>query len=175
MPHYPVAVVVAPVTSGFGVMVAVFWLVRWPTRGQSVLFSLLGSVCIAAACLVQGDPRLGLVGCSAFAVLGAYITFFHAAQDMLINLSIAISTSAVLAARLIPYYDAVVAGSDSSFRGSPLAFPFAVIGSCIRRAATCDIPSQQLTGLLIRRAFYPSAFELLLRRRDGPSIWACDG
>jgi hypothetical protein len=75
---YPAAVVVAPIASGFGVIVALFWLIRWPTRGQSVLFSLTGSVCIAAACLVQGDPRLGLLGCGAFAVLGGYIAFFTA-------------------------------------------------------------------------------------------------
>jgi hypothetical protein len=78
VPHYPAAVVVAPIASGFGVIVALFWLIRWPTRRQSVLFSLTGSVCIAAACLVQGDPRLGLLGCGAFAVLGGYIAFFTA-------------------------------------------------------------------------------------------------
>jgi predicted RNA-binding Zn ribbon-like protein len=31
LPHYPAAVVVAPVASGFGVTVALFWLIRWPT------------------------------------------------------------------------------------------------------------------------------------------------
>jgi hypothetical protein len=29
--HYPAAVVVAPIASGFGVVVALFWLIRWPT------------------------------------------------------------------------------------------------------------------------------------------------
>ena len=68
VPRYPVSVVVSPIASGFGAIAALFWLIRWPTRGQSVVFSLTGSVCIAAACLVQGDPRVGLLGCSAFAV-----------------------------------------------------------------------------------------------------------
>jgi diguanylate cyclase (GGDEF)-like protein len=171
VPHYPVAVIVAPVASGFGVMVALFWLIRWPTRGQSVLFSLTGSVCIAAACLVQGDPRLGLLGCSAFAVLGGYIAFFHSARDMLINFSIAISTSAVLAARLIRDYDTVVAGCGFLLvLVLNVAFPFAVhwlvhsLGSDLRHSSR-----DTLTGLLIRRAFYQSAYGLLLRRRDGPS------
>jgi diguanylate cyclase (GGDEF)-like protein len=171
VPHYPVALVVAPATSGFGVVVALFWLVRWPTRGQSVLFSLTGSVCIGAACLVQADPRLGLVGCSAFAVLGAYIAFFHAAQDMLINLLIAISTSAVLAARLIRYYDPVVAGCGFLLvLVLNVAFPFAVhwlvhsLGNDLRNSSR-----DTLTGLLIRRAFYQSSYGLLLRRREGPS------
>jgi hypothetical protein len=64
LPHYPAAFIVAPIASGFGVMVALSWLIRWPTRRRSLLFSLAGSVCIAAACLVQGDPRIGLLGCS---------------------------------------------------------------------------------------------------------------
>jgi len=171
VPHYPAAVVVAPIASGFGVIVALFWLIRWPTRGQSVLFSLTGSVCIAAACLVQGDPRLGLLGCSAFAVLGGYIAFFHSARDMMINLSIAISTGAVLAARLVRYYDIVGAGCAFLLvLVLNVAFPFAV--HWLVRAPGSDLrhsSRDQLTGLLIRRAFYQSAYGLLLRRREGPS------
>ena len=59
VPRYPVSVVVSPIASGFGAIAALFWLIRWPTRGQSVVFSLTGSVCIAAACLVQGDRAWG--------------------------------------------------------------------------------------------------------------------
>ncbi len=171
VPHYPAAVIVSPIASGFGVLVALFWLIRWPTRGQSVLFSLVGSVCIAAACLVQGDPRVGLLGCSAFAVLGGYIAFFHSARDMMINLSIAITTGAVLAVRLIRYYDTVVAGCGFLLvLALNVAFPFAVywlvhaLGSDLRHSSR-----DTLTGLLIRRAFYQSAYALLLRRREGPS------
>ena len=93
LPHYPVAVVVAPVASGFGLTVALLWLIRWPTRGQSVLYALTGSGCIAAACLVQGDPLAGLLGSGAFAVLGGYIAFFHTAQYMMINFAIAMATA----------------------------------------------------------------------------------
>jgi diguanylate cyclase (GGDEF)-like protein len=171
LPHYPAAVVVAPVASGFGMIVALFWLIRWPTRGQSVLFSLTGSVCIAAACLVQGDPRAGLLGCSAFAVLGGYIAFFHTAQDMMINLAIAMTTAAVLSARLIRDYDTVLACCAFLLvLVLNVAFPFAVqwlvhaLGSDLRHSSR-----DTLTGLLIRRAFYQSAYALLLRRREGPS------
>ncbi len=52
LPRYPVAEIVAPVASGVGMTVAMLWLIRWPTRGQSVLFALTGSVCITASCLV---------------------------------------------------------------------------------------------------------------------------
>jgi diguanylate cyclase (GGDEF)-like protein len=171
VPHYPATVVVAPVTAGFGVIVAVFWLIRWPTRAQSVVFALTGSVCIAAACLVQGDPRVGLLGCSTFAVLGGYIAFFHTTQDMMINFAIAISTAALLAARLIRDYDTVVASCGFLLvLVLNVAFPFAVhwlvhaLGSDLRHSSR-----DTLTGLLIRRAFYQSAYALLLRRRVRPS------
>jgi diguanylate cyclase (GGDEF)-like protein len=171
VPHYPATVVVAPVTAGFGVIVAVFWLIRWPTRAQSVAFALTGSVCIAAACLAQGDPRLGLLGCSTFVVLGGYIGFFHTGRDMMINVAIAISTAALLAARLIPYYDIVLAGcAFLLLMVLNVALPFALhwlvhaLGRDLRHSSR-----DTLTGLLIRRAFYQSAYALLLRRRERPS------
>jgi diguanylate cyclase (GGDEF)-like protein len=139
LPHDSAAVLVAPVVSGFGVTIALFWLIRWPTRIQSMLYSIIGGFCIAAACLVQGDPLAGLLGCSAFAVLGSYIAFFHTALDMMVNFVIAMTTAAVLVTHLIH-----------------------ALGSDLRRSSR-----DTLTGLLIRRAFYQSAYALLLRRREG--------
>lgn len=69
LPRYPAAEVVSPVASGVGMTVALLWLIRWPTRGQSVVYALTGSVCITAACLVQRDPLAALLGSCAFAVL----------------------------------------------------------------------------------------------------------
>jgi diguanylate cyclase (GGDEF)-like protein len=171
LPHYRAALIVAPIASGFGVLVALLWVVRWPSRGQSVLFCLAGSACTAAACLVQGDPRIGLLGCSAFAVLGGYIAFFHTARAMMINFTIAMTTAAVLTARLAGYYDAVVAGCGFLLvLVLNVAFQFAVqwlvyaLGTDLRRSSR-----DTLTGLLTRRTFYQSAYSLLLRRREGPS------
>ena len=171
LPHYPAAVYVASVASGFGVTVALLWLMRWPTRGQSLLYSLAGSVCIAAACLVQVDPLAGLLGCSAFAMLGGYIAFFHTPVDMMVNFVIATTTAALLTTRLIRSYDAVVAGCAFLLvLALNVAFPFAMqwliqaLGSDLRRSSR-----DTLTGLLIRRAFYQSAYALLLDRREGPS------
>ena len=169
-PHYPAAVVVAPVASGFGVTVALLWLIRWPTRGQSVLYALTGSVCIAAACLAQGDPLAGLLGSGAFAVLGGYIAFFHTAPYMMINFAIAMTTAVVLVERLIRYYDTVVAGCAFLLvLVLNVAFPFAV--QWLVRALASELRQSSrdaLTGLLIRRAFYQSTYGLLLRRREGP-------
>ncbi|HXO83120.1 MAG TPA: GGDEF domain-containing protein, partial [Mycobacterium sp.] len=127
LPHYPAAAFVAPLASAFGVTVALLWLIRWPTRGQSVLYALIGSGFIAAACLVQGDPLAGLLGSCAFAVLGGYIAFFHTAQYMMANFAIAMATALVLVDRLIRYYDIVVAGCAFVLvLVLNVAFPFAV-------------------------------------------------
>ena len=91
---------------------------------------------------MQGDPRLGLLGCSAFAVLGGYIGLLHTAQDMMINLAIATSTAALLTVRLIPYYDTVLAACAFLLvLVLNVAFPFAVhwlvhaLGSDLRHSS----------------------------------------
>ena len=171
LPHYPVAVVVAPVASGLGLTVALLWLIRWPTRGQSVLYALTGSFCIAAACLAQGNPLAGLLGSGAFAVLGGYIAFFHTALYMMMNFAIAMTTAVILVERLIRSYDPVVAGCAFLLvLVLNLAFPFAVQWLIHALAGELRLSSRDpLTGLLTRRAFYRSTYGLLLRRREGPS------
>jgi diguanylate cyclase (GGDEF)-like protein len=81
------------------------------------------------------------------------------------------TTAAVLAARLIGYYDTVLAGcAFLLLLMVNVAFPFAAqwlvhaLGSDVRRSSR-----DALTGLLTRRAFHQSAYALLLRRREGPS------
>jgi diguanylate cyclase len=171
LPQYSAAQVVAPVATGFGLTVALLWFIRWPTRGQSIVYALTGSVFIAAACLAQGDPLAGLLGSGAFAVLGGYIAFFHAAPYLLINFAIAMTTAALLAARLIGYYDTVVAGCAFLLvLVVNVAFPFTVQWLVHALAGELRQSSRDaLTGLLIRRAFYQSTYGLLLRRREGQS------
>ncbi|MGO9103550.1 MAG: hypothetical protein ACLP9Y_30480 [Mycobacterium sp.] len=142
LPHYPAAAVVAPVASGFGVTVALLWLIRWPTRGQSVLYALTGSVCIAAACLAQGDPLAGLLGSGAFAVLGGYIALFHTAPCLMVNFTIAMTTAVVLVERLIRYYDTVWrAARFCSSWCSMWRFRLRCNGSSMRWPANCDNPA----------------------------------
>ncbi len=57
---------------------ATLWLVHWPTRRQSILFSLGASAAIAAVCLGLSNPYTGLMGCTMFAMLGGFIAYFHA-------------------------------------------------------------------------------------------------
>jgi hypothetical protein len=55
-----------------GVM-AMMWLIQWPSRRQSVLFILLADACIAASCLVYASPGMTLLGCTTFAALAGYV------------------------------------------------------------------------------------------------------
>ena len=171
LPHDPAADIVAPIATSFGMAVALSWLLHWPTRVQSVLCSLIGSACISAACLVQVDPLMGLVGCCTFAALGGYIALFHTARHMMINFVIAMTTAAALTARLIGNYDILVAVSGFLLvLVLNVAFQFAVqwlvyaLGSDLRSSSR-----DTLTGLLTRRTFYQSTYSLLLRHREGPS------
>jgi diguanylate cyclase (GGDEF)-like protein len=169
LPRYPAADVVAPVASGVGLTVALLWLIRWPTRSQSIVYALTGSLCISAACLVQRDPVAALLGSCAFAVLGGYIALFHTARYMVTNLAIAMTTAVAVAERLIHYYDIVVAGCGLILvLVVNVAFPCAVQWLVHALASELRQSSRDpLTGLLIRRAFYQSTYGLLLRRREG--------
>lgn len=62
-PQGPVQRTVAMLVIGVLATVALWYLLRWPTRRQSQAFSIAGNVCIAAAALSEADPRTAMVGC----------------------------------------------------------------------------------------------------------------
>jgi hypothetical protein len=68
-------------------IMAVMWLIRCPSRRQSVLFILMATACIAAACLVHSSPGMSLLGCTAFAALAGDAAFFHTSRYLAIVLS----------------------------------------------------------------------------------------
>ncbi|OBI50843.1 hypothetical protein A5705_10480 [Mycobacterium sp. E787] len=45
---------------------ALVWALTWPTRVQSQVFSTAATLGIAATCLIESDPRSGMLGCAAF-------------------------------------------------------------------------------------------------------------
>src|SRR6478735_536269 len=62
---------------------ALVWLLSWPTRFQSQMFSITGALGIAAICVIESDPRAGMLGCAAFGGLAGYVAFFHSAGQRL--------------------------------------------------------------------------------------------
>jgi len=68
---------------------AALWMMRWPSRRESILFVLVVNLCIAVFCGVQSNPLIGLVGATTFAVTGGYIACFHTAGYMVYNFAAA--------------------------------------------------------------------------------------
>jgi diguanylate cyclase (GGDEF)-like protein len=82
------------------VMAAVWLRNRWPSRVASEACVVTGALCIAAASLVQTDPLVGLLGSTAFAVLGGFISLFHSMRLLAFMWVVATTTILVLGVRL---------------------------------------------------------------------------
>jgi diguanylate cyclase (GGDEF)-like protein len=102
--------IVACVTALTAVVIAVGWLRdRWPTRAESILFVVISTVCIAAACLVQARPVAGALGTAAFAVLACYTGLFHGGRWLALVVTTAVVTTATVSLRVADGADPVLA------------------------------------------------------------------
>jgi diguanylate cyclase (GGDEF)-like protein len=142
---------------------ALVWLRNWPTRVQSRVFSTTGTLGIAAACLIESDPRSGLLGCAAFGGLAGYVAFFHSARLLVFTLGSALSTAMVCAARIAAAGDPSMAAAKLLVLSAGiLAVPFC--GQILVHWLSVDAlksSTDPLTGLRNRRGFYRSASRLL--------------
>src|SRR6476661_5333239 len=74
LPHQALAVCVAICCLVMGAL----WLrQRWPTRTESQLCVMAGTVCIALAALIAADPVVGLLGSTTFVVVSGFTVVFH--------------------------------------------------------------------------------------------------
>lgn len=149
-----------------GFIFAVLWLTRWPTTRQSIAFALSGSVCIAVGCLLQSNPLIGVLACSALAITGGYLAFFHTAPYMVANFAIAVIVGAIAATRLAMTGDELLAAS-AYFLVLELntAVPLAI--QIVVRALGIDLLQSDrdpLTGLLNRRALEHAVVGVLMTR-----------
>lgn len=153
-PLQPVALVTATAASLVGLVMAALWLSRWPTRRQSIIFAITGSVAIAGACLWEPNSVAALMGCSALAISGGYIALFHTAKYMAANFWLAGTVGAVGVVRLVADGQAVLAVSCYSLVIElNVIVPFAI--QVVVRALGADLlrtDRDPLTGLLNRRA-----------------------
>lgn len=101
-PSGSVARLLAVAVSLCCVAMAAVWLRRgWPSRAQSQLCVMVGSVCIAVACLIDAHPAVGLAGASAFIVLSAFTALFHDKRVLAFAWIVGASTLVVLATRMV--------------------------------------------------------------------------
>jgi len=95
--HDVLFLVIGPAVIACCVAMAVLWLTRWPTRRQSAAFTIGANACIAASCLAQAHPSVGIQGATAFAALAGYVAFFHTSRYLALTLLVATCTTTTLA------------------------------------------------------------------------------
>lgn len=154
LPHPVLALALAGLAGVIGVSMAALWLVRWPTRRQSIVFAMTGSMTIAAASLWQVRPVVALMACAGLAVTGGYVALFHNARYMAVNLLLAVAVGAVQVVRLVNAGEPML-GIDAYLLVLELnvIVPFAI--QIVVRALGVDLlraNRDPLTGLMNRRA-----------------------
>lgn len=140
----------------------------WPSRAQSQACVVIGTACLATACLLNAQPILGLVGCTASAVLSAHVAFFHSRSLLLYTWAVVAITLTVLTVDLAGTYltvalsGVVIVAVANVFAAFACRSAIRLIDNGIRYA---DI--EPLTGLLNREAFYGRIATLIgARTRD---------
>lgn len=98
------------VTASCAVM-ALLWLLRWPTRSQSTTFVVVANMGVATSCLVEAWPGTGIQGCTAFAALAGYVAFFHTSRHLAFTLAMALGTGLICAIEIVMSGDLALASS----------------------------------------------------------------
>lgn len=137
-----------------GVAGAALWVVKWPTRGESLAFALVSNTSVALACLSYPNPQGGLTGCIAFATAAAYIAFFHGAALVLYNFVLATTVALIVAVRVVDSGHVALALVDIFLvLQVNIVMPLGI--HVLVRALGVDLEQADrdpLTGLLNRRA-----------------------
>jgi diguanylate cyclase (GGDEF)-like protein len=155
--HKPntVEVITGVVAATFTVGMTVLWLTRWPTRRQSQAGVAVGALCVGGWSLVQPTAALAALACTALAITGCYVAFFHSPKLLVFNgvVAVVVATAAVL--RLAQETN-VAAAASTFWLNAFLNFwlPLGIWGIS-RAMGTYAVRADEdaLTGLLNRRAF----------------------
>src|SRR5258707_9802186 len=144
----------AGVAVGCGVMGWRWLRSWWPSSTESKLCAVAGAAFIAAVCVIQANPLVGLLGASAFAVLNGLTALLHSGRLLLVTATVSAVTVVVLAGRLADT-DAALAVSGVGIVVVSNVFIIVTVRMAIRlvEARMLDPETEPLTGLLTRHAF----------------------
>lgn len=149
--------------------IAVNYLLRWPTRTESEVLSVAGTLGIVTISLIERDPGSGMLGCAGFGGLAGYVAFFHSARLLVFTLGAALGAAAVCAGRIALDGDPSMAVAKWLVLGAGiLAVTFC--GQILVHWLSVDASKSStdpLTGLRNRRGFY-RAVPKLLSANDHP-------
>ena len=163
-PDTALSVAASVVAAAGAACVALLWLVGWPTRRRSVVYSIVCSGCIAATCLSQSNAYGALMGCTVFAVIGGFLAYFHALSHVLANFALATGCAVVSAVRL------VLGTGDLALAVSAvlivvalnIGVPFGIFSLVhALRTDLRDSDRDPLTGLGNRRSFFNTVGALI--------------
>jgi diguanylate cyclase (GGDEF)-like protein len=154
------------VAAGLATGAALPFLLHWPTRRQSMVFSLTSTATIAVACLSFSNPYVGLMGCTTFSVIGGFVAYFHTRWEVVLNGGVAAICAAVLAGRVVAEMGDVylAAAAVAIVAALNIGLPFGI--ESLVRTLRVDLRSSgrdSLTGLHNRRSFHYSVYELMMR------------
>jgi diguanylate cyclase (GGDEF)-like protein len=143
------------VAATFTVGATVLFLTRWPTRQESQAGVVIGALGIGGWSLVQPTPGLAALACTAMAVTGGYIAFFHSPRLLLFNAAVALAITTTAALRLAREVNITTAASVfwlNTFLN--LSIPLGIWGMSRAIGMYAQRSEEDaLTGLLNRRAF----------------------
>ncbi|MGE2724822.1 GGDEF domain-containing protein [Mycolicibacterium pulveris] len=147
---------------------ALLWLLRWPTRRQSIVYSLSAGIAIGAMCLAMSNPYTGLMGCSIFAVIGGVVAYFHTSALTVVNLTLATVCAVILSYRMIATTGdlALTAAAFITVAALNVGVPFGI--QSLMQTLRTDLRGSDrdsLTGLHNRRSFHNNVYELMMLDR----------
>lgn len=146
-----------------GVAGALLWTLRWPSQWQSLLYAVVSSASVALACLSYPDAQGALTGCIAFAIIAAYIAFFHSSVVVLCHFVLAATVAVIAAVRVIESGHTALAAVDL-FLVLQINIVMPVAIHVLIRALGVDLEQADrdpLTGLLNRRSFHQHTVKML--------------
>lgn len=150
-----VAWIISAVAVVFSVGSTYFWLTHWPTRRQSQFAAVTGMLSAGGWSVVQPNPTLAALACTALAVTGGYIALFHNLRLLALNSLVAMVAATDSMLRLAGASDSTAAVTAFWLICFPnFSVPLIIWGmsqaveSYVQRAQ-----QDPLTGLLNRRAF----------------------
>lgn len=173
-PDNPVRIALAIAAAVVAVAGGFLWLLRWPTRRQSVIFSAMATVAIAATCFAFSNPYSGLGACATFAVIGGFAAYFHTTGFVVANLGVATLCAAIMASRLIATTGdvALTIATLVTLASLNIGVPFGIL-SLVHTLRT-DLQGSDrdsLTGLLNRRSFQNSVYQLMMLHKGPAAIY----
>ncbi len=147
--------IIGGVAATFTIGVTVWWLMRWPSRRQSLVCVMIGASFVGGWSLVQPNAAVAALACTAMAVPAGYVAFFHGPKLILFNSVVAAAVTATAVVRLA--HEANIATAAAALWINAfinLSVPLGILGMWrAMRMYVWRSENDALTGLLNRQAF----------------------